>query len=320
MPRCFKCKTEIGDGGVVQEDGRVLCEHCDTQTNSGFNSATEAPSAQRYACAKCGQSFPAHKLRRSSGGRVFCRECMPHFFLPGRHAVQGVCRGCGIDTTDSSDAETLAKGYCVDCRRVMAEVSERSASDALRYEAEERAAQKQRDQKAKELFAKAVGLHEENRSQEAEAKEPSEEPTSKERSSEEQTSGEGNGKRCSVEREDSNMERPSITIGQRIVALIFVMVFVTNAVMPPYVEKGDDGFSEPRGAWLLTSPPPPPPPSYAGGKYVTRTVQVDWPTLVLHYVALLGIGVPAFVIFDRHPMRLLKRLWHFRKHDSQSET
>jgi hypothetical protein len=31
MARCFRCKTEMGAGGVVQENGTVLCQECDQQ-------------------------------------------------------------------------------------------------------------------------------------------------------------------------------------------------------------------------------------------------------------------------------------------------
>lgn len=29
MPKCFQCKAEVGGGGVLQEDGRLLCVKCD---------------------------------------------------------------------------------------------------------------------------------------------------------------------------------------------------------------------------------------------------------------------------------------------------
>ena len=53
-------------------------------------------------CDKCGREVPASDLRRSSGGNVFCRECMPQFF-EGR----AVCRVCGRKVGDASGTEDV---------------------------------------------------------------------------------------------------------------------------------------------------------------------------------------------------------------------
>jgi DNA-directed RNA polymerase subunit RPC12/RpoP len=161
MPRCVQCKVEIGDGGVVQEDGRVLCEHCDTQTNSGSNSVSENQSARRYACAKCGRPFPVEKLRQSSGGRVFCRECMPQFFPPEvfcffhpqtdavaecHHCKRTLCGHCKCDTPSGS--------LCPICNeRLYRIAAEANARKKASTEAKRLAKEEAEQERAKKLAA-----------------------------------------------------------------------------------------------------------------------------------------------------------------------
>jgi len=36
MPKCFQCKTDMGQGGIVQENGTILCLNCDSQLNGAL--------------------------------------------------------------------------------------------------------------------------------------------------------------------------------------------------------------------------------------------------------------------------------------------
>src|SRR3990172_4802430 len=45
MPRCFACQQEIGNGGVVQEKGTILCATCDFIQNASKNLDAAVPRA-----------------------------------------------------------------------------------------------------------------------------------------------------------------------------------------------------------------------------------------------------------------------------------
>ncbi len=61
MAQCFKCKQEIGRGGIVQEDGTSLCFACDAEVaRVQLANAKAADRIQRIAVgffALCAASF-----------------------------------------------------------------------------------------------------------------------------------------------------------------------------------------------------------------------------------------------------------------------
>jgi len=73
MASCFSCKREVGKGGVVTEDGRLLCAECDAKE-------TAKEKAREKAVAPVGEACQGYGCGRRPvigvfGGLGLCREC-----------------------------------------------------------------------------------------------------------------------------------------------------------------------------------------------------------------------------------------------------
>lgn len=67
MDVCLFCKKELGDGGVVQEDGAVLCLSCDQRTAKAFRKYNPNRPFAGEPREKKSDSKPAAKDGEDSG-------------------------------------------------------------------------------------------------------------------------------------------------------------------------------------------------------------------------------------------------------------
>ena len=88
MPKCFKCHAETGGGGVVQENGTVLCGKCDLEANQ------ETPGGLDLHCVWCGTKVWT-KLHQTSN--VVCPACKRSFAIPQPPSAAPVIQ-TGLDT------------------------------------------------------------------------------------------------------------------------------------------------------------------------------------------------------------------------------
>ena len=76
---CHSCREQYVRSDWHKREGKACCPKCRSLLRMKPPRAQETVEVS-VPCEKCGRGFPSSKLRRSSGGRVFCRECMPQFF------------------------------------------------------------------------------------------------------------------------------------------------------------------------------------------------------------------------------------------------
>lgn len=100
VARCFVCKTEVGQGGVLTEDGRLLCVHCDSKESAANATAPTAPVAsplpttekQAWYVGKDGRQVAC----QPSGRVAHCVWCDKKLLVTNEHlqACAIICTRC----------------------------------------------------------------------------------------------------------------------------------------------------------------------------------------------------------------------------------
>lgn len=90
MANCASCNANIGSGGVVQENGRVLCGNCDTKAASEVSSHEELKALSESVHKVSAQAIKSGKIDYGDGSyAVTLRKDIAPFLFPCQSATCG---------------------------------------------------------------------------------------------------------------------------------------------------------------------------------------------------------------------------------------
>jgi recombinational DNA repair protein (RecF pathway) len=103
MNKCAVCKRQVWYGGVVQEDGRLLCASCDSLH-------VRAQKRRRRICPFCRKTFKTEEMEHA-GEVLVCRRCAAKL----QH-----CAKCGQALLPFRGLRVSGRLYCGLCGEALA--------------------------------------------------------------------------------------------------------------------------------------------------------------------------------------------------------